>query len=104
MTTFAVTYSYSTDAENIAQRDLHRPAHVEFLTAQFNAQRLLVSGPFGPDETPGALLIFTAENKAALETLLNSDPFHAQGLIAERTIRQWNIFFGEITPSENSAA
>ncbi|MFC4222305.1 YciI family protein [Lysinibacter cavernae] len=104
MTTFAVTYSYSTDAENIAKRDAHRPAHVEFLTTQFNAQRLLVSGPFGPEEAPGALLIFNAESKAALETLLNADPFHVQGLIAERNIRQWNIFFGEITPAAKSAA
>lgn len=92
MPTFAVTYTYS--GSSSPQRDETRPAHVEFLQAQFDGGRLLQSGPFGPQESPGALLVISAESKADAEALMNQDPFHRAGLIRERTIRQWNIFFG----------
>jgi hypothetical protein len=36
---------------------------------------LLVSGPFGPDEAPGALLLFRADDKAHVDALIEKDPF-----------------------------
>ncbi|SDW78048.1 hypothetical protein SAMN04487917_105420 [Arthrobacter sp. yr096] len=92
MATFAVTYAYSESTS--ARRDTVRPSHVEFLKAQFDGGRLLKSGPFGPEETPGALLIIAGDSKADVEALMDQDPFHEAGLIQERTVRQWNIFFG----------
>ncbi|MDR6556595.1 uncharacterized protein YciI [Arthrobacter pascens] len=92
MPTFAVTYTYSGSSSQ--QRDETRPAHIEFLQAQFDGGQLLKSGPFGPEESPGALLIIAGQSKADVEKLMNQDPFHQAGLIQERTIRQWNIFFG----------
>lgn len=92
MATFAVTYAYSRSSS--AQRDETRPAHVAFLQAQFDDGRLVKSGPFEPNESPGALLIIAGESKADVEKLMDQDPFHQAGLIQERTIRQWNIFFG----------
>ena len=41
---------------------------------------------------------------------MDQDPFHQAGLIEERTVRQWNIFFGAeappvaIQPAAQSAA
>ncbi|WP_347108439.1 YciI family protein [Paenarthrobacter sp. S56] len=92
MATFAVTYAYS--GATSADRDAVRPAHVEFLKSQFGNGRLLKSGPFGPDEAPGALLIITGNSRDDVEALMDQDPFHRAGLIEERTVRQWNIFFG----------
>lgn len=92
MATFAVTYAYS-DA-TAGQRDEHRPRHVDFLRSQFEGGRLLTSGPFGPGESPGALLILKGESKGDVEALMDQDPFFSNNLIEERTIRQWNIFFG----------
>lgn len=92
MPTFAVTYSYSD--VTAAGRDQHRPRHVEFLQSQFDDGRLLKSGPFGPDEAPGALLLINGESKADVEALMNQDPFFQNNLVEERSIRQWNIFFG----------
>ncbi|MFW0774451.1 YciI family protein [Paenarthrobacter nitroguajacolicus] len=92
MATFAVTYAYSHSTS--ANRDTVRPAHVEFLKTQFDGGRLLKSGPFGPEEAPGALLIIAGESKADVEALMDQDPFQQAGLIQERTVRQWNIFFG----------
>lgn len=92
MATFAVTYAYSNSTS--ARRDTARPVHVEFLKSQFQTGRLLKSGPFGPEEEPGALLIITGDSKADVEALMDQDPFHQAGLIDVRTVRQWNIFFG----------
>lgn len=92
MATFAVTYAYS-DA-TAAERDGHRPCHVEFLKSQFDGGRLITSGPFGSGEAPGALLILKGDSKADVEALMDLDPFFSNNLIEERTIRQWNIFFG----------
>jgi uncharacterized protein YciI len=92
MATFAVTYAYSPATS--AGRDLHRPSHVEFLQSQFDRGRLLKSGPFGPAEAPGALLILNGESKEEVAALMDQDPFFHNSLIEERNIRQWNIFFG----------
>lgn len=45
---------------------------------------------------PGALLVFEAESADKLAALLDQDPFRREGLIAERTIRDWQIFFGGV--------
>lgn len=92
MAIFAVTYAYS-DA-TAASRDAHRPRHVEFLKSQYDGGRLVKSGPFGPEEAPGALLIIKGDSKADVEALMDQDPFFTSSLIDKRTIRQWNIFFG----------
>jgi uncharacterized protein YciI len=92
MATFAVTYAYSDTTA--ANRDEHRPRHIEFLKAQFDGGRLVRSGPFGPEEAPGALLIIKGDSKADVEALMNQDPFFINNLIEVRNIRQWNIFFG----------
>ncbi|MFI5086299.1 MAG: YciI family protein [Actinomycetales bacterium] len=94
MPNFVVTYRYG--AGSAAGRDTNRPAHVDFLTGQFEAKRLLVSGPFGPDEDPGAVLVWNAASKEELLPLINQDPFHANGLIADRDVRQWNVAFGAL--------
>ncbi|MDP9695592.1 UNVERIFIED_ORG: uncharacterized protein YciI [Arthrobacter globiformis] len=91
MGTFAVTYAYS--AASTAGRDEHRPRHVEFLQKQFDDGRLVKSGPFGPDEFPGALLIIEAASKADVEALMDQDPFYRNGLVEQRSIRQWNVVF-----------
>jgi uncharacterized protein YciI len=92
MPTFAVTYSYSDGTA--ALRDQQRPRHVQFLQSQFDGGRLIKSGPFGLDEAPGALLVITGESKADVVALMDQDPFFQKNLVEERSIRQWNIFFG----------
>ncbi|MCC9192345.1 YciI family protein [Arthrobacter sp. zg-Y916] len=90
MNTYAVTYTYS--VESAVQRDAVRPNHVEFLQALFDSGRLLVSGPL--DAGTGALLVIQAPDEAEAAAVMDGDPFAQAGLITERTISQWNIFFG----------
>lgn len=86
MTVYAITYRYTEDA---AGRNTHRASHKEFLAALGEKGILRVSGPFGADETPGALLLVSAESKDAALVATKEDPFQRNGLVAEVTVQEW---------------
>ncbi|MEQ3553334.1 YciI family protein [Pseudonocardia nematodicida] len=90
MATFAVTYTYAEGSD--AARDTHRPAHKDFLATLHEKGLLRVSGPL--DGGTGALLVFEGGSAGEVGALLDGDPFAVEGLIGERTIREWSIFFG----------
>jgi uncharacterized protein len=71
MTIFAVTYKYSDD---VATRDALRTEHRDYLRGLADQGLLLVSGPFGPDDPAGALLLFRADDKAHVDALVDKDP------------------------------
>lgn len=87
MAIFAVHYDYPDNS--VAARDQHRPAHRAFLDTLLTGPATLVaSGPY-VDDPAGALLIFDAPSAGAIETALDADPFHLEGLIGARRIREW---------------
>jgi hypothetical protein len=63
---------------------------------------LLVSGPFGPDEAPGALLLFRADDKAHVDALVEKDPFTLSGVIAETDSTEWEPVIGPLLPGFHS--
>jgi uncharacterized protein len=89
MSTFAVTYFYSADPAQLAEV---RPVHREWLSGHFSTGSLLASGP--KVDTPGALLIWSAESVEELAAVLDNDPFDIAGFIGERVIEEWNPIFG----------
>lgn len=91
MAIFAVTYRYSDD---VAARDAHRPAHREFLGAQ---DWVLLSGPLS--EPAGALIIVAAKDLAEAEERMAKDPFLAEGVVVERTIRGYSPLQGSAAPA-----
>jgi uncharacterized protein YciI len=92
MSTFAVIYTYADGSD--AARDEHRPAHRAFLRGLHEEGRLRVSGPFGAGGPAGALLVFEGESADEIAALLDDDPFQAAGVIAERSIRPWEVVIG----------
>jgi uncharacterized protein YciI len=89
MSTFAVTYSFSAEPEEVNQI---RPTHREWLAEQLAEGALLASGPMV--DRPAALLIFKADSIEQLNALLDQDPYEVAGVIGERTIEAWNPVFG----------
>lgn len=89
MNTYAVTYIFSAEPEEVQQI---RPTHREWLSAQLASGALLASGPMV--DRPAALLIFKAESIEELNALLDQDPYEIAGVIGERTIEAWNPVFG----------
>jgi uncharacterized protein YciI len=93
MTIYAVTYRYSDD---VATRDRVRPEHREYLRGLADRGTLLLSGPYGPDEPAGALLIFRAEDKAEVAALLEKDPFATTGVIVSSETAEWDPVLGPL--------
>ncbi|MGO2052612.1 hypothetical protein CQ010_00780 [Arthrobacter sp. MYb211] len=92
MTVFAVEYTYAQDSTEL--RNEHRPAHRAYL-GEFLGEgsvRLLASGP--TPAADGALLIFVAEDKSALNEVLANDPFSKVGALEQTDITEWNPVMG----------
>ncbi|MFC5950057.1 YciI family protein [Pseudonocardia lutea] len=85
-TTFAVLYTYTDDT---ALRDDTRPAHRDYLRGFVDDGTLLVAGAWAPGEAPGGLLIFRAEDRAAVQGIVDKDPFTTAGVVASADIREW---------------
>ncbi|MDO5737075.1 MAG: YciI family protein [Propionibacteriaceae bacterium] len=86
MSHFAVHYHYVDDVALLAK---HRPAHREFLRSLVG-HGLLAAGAYPQAEEPSALLIVEADSPQAVATMLDADPFLAQGAIAKRRIMLWD--------------
>jgi uncharacterized protein YciI len=93
MTIYAVTYRYSDD---VATRDRVRPEHREYLRGLADQGVLLLSGPYGPDEPAGALLIVRAEDRPAVAALIEKDPFTTAGVITSSEVVEWNPVLGPL--------
>ena len=93
MPVFAVVYTYTDDTSG---RDEHRPAHKEFLAALGERGINLCSGPFGPGEAPGALLLINAESRDEAIRHTRDDPFRRRGLVADVTAWHWVPMLGRL--------
>jgi uncharacterized protein YciI len=96
MPIYAVTYRYSDD---VATRDRVRPEHREYLRGLADRGLNLLSGPLGPDEPAGGLLIFRAADKAEVAALIEKDPFTIHGVITSSEIAEWNPVIGPLVSS-----
>jgi uncharacterized protein YciI len=92
MPIIAVTYRYTDD---VAARDRILPEHRDYLRRLADQGLLLVSGPYGPNEPRGALLLFRA-GKDQVTGLIEKDPFRANGVIATTEIAAWEPVIGPV--------
>ncbi|OSY41012.1 MULTISPECIES: YciI family protein [Pseudonocardia] len=98
MTTFAVLYTYTDDHD---RRLAVRPEHRAYLEAQ---PGMLVAGAWAPDEPAGGLLIFRADDRAAVQTIVDGDPYNAAGVISDVQIREWAPPLGPVASALNDKA
>lgn len=87
---FAVQYHYVPGLSD--QRDVHRPAHRDFLVALGPA--MVAAGAYVDDPT-AALLLVQAEDAGAVRDLLDGDPFKHHGLIASTEVHEWSCAVGD---------
>ncbi|GAB3700781.1 YciI family protein [Nocardiopsis oceani] len=94
MAVYAIIYTY---AENSSEaRDRHRPAHREYLNELAERDINLCSGPFGPDEAPGGLLIVRADSAEEAVAYTDDDPFRTEGLVSDVSVREWVPVIGKL--------
>lgn len=92
MATYAVQYSYG-PADLQAE---HRPAHREYLAQLHEEGKLHAAGAFQDGEPFGALLIFVADDRDALDALIKADPMHTGGALVGYTAREWTAVIGKV--------
>jgi uncharacterized protein YciI len=91
MPLYALIYRYADDPDVVAR---HRPQHRTYLRSLAEAGHLLVAGPLGEPGPAGGLLVFDVESAERVQEFADGDPFHARGLIAERTVQAWTLSIG----------
>lgn len=84
MKTFVLELRFDRDNE---RRLEVRPDHRSFLERLHGEGTLVTAGPFADDS--GALLVFRAESQAALEELLEEDPYVRADVATRVSIREW---------------
>ncbi|MGK2348115.1 YciI family protein [Actinomyces sp. W5033] len=87
---FAIEYHYVTDQDE-AMAEV-RPSHRAFNASLAEQGLLLAAGPYVGSHD--ALIIVRAEDAAGALALLEEDPFHQAGFIAERLPREYNPVIG----------
>lgn len=73
-----------------------RPRHREFLQSLAEQGRVAIAGPLGDDT--GGVVLYQADSAEALEELIDKDPYHLEGVIAERTVREFKPTLGAWLP------
>ncbi|GHF56428.1 hypothetical protein FHX82_000039 [Amycolatopsis bartoniae] len=87
MAWFLVETRYAQDK----YRDV-RPRHREYLLELAEQGVVAVAGPLA-DDTGGVILV-QADDEAALEKVLDADPYHVEGALESRTVREYKPVLG----------
>lgn len=89
-----LTYDYVDDIAT--RRAPLREAHLGLVRDLHDRGALLMAGAVG-DPIEGALLVFSAEDRAAVEEFVAQDPYVSGGLVTAWQLRPWNVVVGQAT-------
>ena len=73
-----------------------RPRHREFLAQLVSEGILAIAGPLA--DNTGGVMLYQAADRDSLQSLLDRDPYAVEGVIAERTIREYKPVLGSWLP------
>ncbi|MQA10894.1 MAG: hypothetical protein GEU98_20525 [Pseudonocardiaceae bacterium] len=77
-----------------------RPKHREFLAELTANGTVAVAGPLG--DGTGGIILLQAEDEAALQEIIDNDPYYTDGAVAERTVREYKPVLGAWLPDGSS--
>lgn len=75
-----------------------RPAHRDYLLELAEQGKVAVAGPLA--DSSGGVVIYQAEDTDELNKLLDNDPYHLEGAIAERSVREYVPVLGSWVPGQ----
>lgn len=91
MNTYAVLWTYTTDAEQVAR---HRDSHMRYIKGLATEGAIVEGGAWR--DGSGALIIFRASDRKQLKGYLDADPFTTEGVIVATKIHEWSAAIGPI--------
>ena len=93
MNHYIIRYSYTDDRDGrMALLDAHKGYLQELADRGVN----VVSGAVGPDEAPGAVLVFRAASKEEAGSLTAGDPFVRGGFVSDVAVTAFIPMSGEL--------
>ncbi len=84
---------YDVADDYIERRAQFRSAHLEKAWAASAAGTLVLAGALA-DPVDGAVLLFSAPDKAVVEAFASADPYVLNGLVTRRRVREWSTVAG----------
>ena len=85
---------YDVADDYLARRAALRDAHLERAWASHQRGELVLGGALA-DPVDGAVLLFRAADRTAVEDFARSDPYVVHGLVARWRVREWTTVAGE---------
>jgi len=73
-----------------------RPRHREYLLSLAEEGVVAVAGPLG--DGSGGVTLYEAIDRDALQEIIDTDPYHLEGAVAERTVREFTPLIGAWVP------
>ncbi len=90
MPLYVVTFEHHDEA----RWKQHLMAHIKYLQDLLKDGTLRASGPFPGNPDRKAMLIISAPDRAALDAIIDADPFAIENLIENMTVAEWDPIFG----------
>ncbi|SFA76386.1 hypothetical protein SAMN05216266_101289 [Amycolatopsis marina] len=73
-----------------------RPRHRDYLEDLAEQGVIAVAGPLA--DGTGGMFLCQAEDREALQAVIDADPYHIEGAIEERTVREFTPLIGAWVP------
>ncbi|WP_199429288.1 YciI family protein [Qaidamihabitans albus] len=74
-----------------------RPRHRDYLLSLAERGIVAIAGPLENDT--GGMALYQAESREALQEIIDTDPYHLEGAVAERTVREFKPVIGAWLPA-----
>jgi uncharacterized protein len=84
---------YDVVDDYVERRAPFRQAHLELARRAHERGELAMAGALA-EPPDGAVLVFTADDPAAVEAFARSDPYVKEGLVTSWRVRRWNVVVG----------
>ncbi len=75
-----------------------RPRHRKFLSDLAEQGVVALGGPLG--DGSGGVSLYQAADETALLEIIDQDPYHLEGVVAERTVREFKPVIGAWLPRD----
>jgi len=91
---------FTADVRYTGDRELllaTRPRHREYLRALAERGTVVAAGPWSDDL--GGFTVYQVADQTELDQVLADDPYTVEGVVAQRTVREWRPLLGGWLPA-----
>jgi uncharacterized protein YciI len=86
---------YEVVDDYVKKREAFRDEHLRVANEAVEEGQLILGGAYA-NPVDGAVLVFKADDRSAVEAFVKKDPYVKNGLITSWNIREWTVVIGSI--------